>query len=225
MTSHPYDAQRDGRRAAGDDPTQRNGTEPADSSGAHDRRRTSLDQDSVRRREREAFGGVKFGATFLGWLTAVGAVLLLASLVTAAVTGLGIDDQVSSQNLRDVGIGAAIVLLAILSVAYFLGGYVAGRMSRFSGLRQGVAVWLWGLLIAVALAVVGLIADEQTNITNRVSLPPIPIDSNDVTTAGLIGLAVVLGVTLLAAMAGGMAGMRFHRKVDRAGFDTSSPDA
>lgn len=222
MTAHPYDGQKDSGRDAGDDSTRGGQDDSAAPSGASDLRRTSLDRDSVRQREKDAFGGIKLGATFLGWLTAVGAVLVLASLVTAVVTGLGIDDQVSTQNLRDVGIGAAIVLLVILAVAYYLGGYVAGRMSRFNGLRQGLVVWLWGLLIAVVLAVVGMIADDQTNITNRLSLPPIPISSDDVSTAGLIGLAVVLGVTLLAAMAGGLAGMRFHRKVDRAGFDTST---
>lgn len=221
MTAHPYDGPKDSGRDAGDDSARGRQDDAPAPSGASDLRRTSLDRDSVHQREKDAFGGIKLGATFLGWLTAVGAILVLASLVTAVVTGLGIDDQVSTQNLRDVGIGAAIVLLVILAVAYYLGGYVAGRMSRFNGLRQGLVVWLWGLLIAVVLAVVGVIADDQTNITNRLSLPPIPISSNDVTAAGLIGLAVVLGVTLLAAMAGGLAGMRFHRKVDRAGFDTS----
>ena len=42
-----------------------------------------------------------------------------------------------------------------LAVAYFAGGYVAGRMSRFDGARQGLGTWLLGLVVTVVLAVVG----------------------------------------------------------------------
>lgn len=188
--------------------------------GASGLRDTGTDHDSVRAREKDAFGGIKVGAAFLGWLTTIGAIILLVAVVTAVATGIGIDTNVSTQELRGVGIGVAIVLLVIVAIAYFTGGYVAGRMARFNGARQGLAVWLWAVLIAVVLAVVGLVADSQTNITSQVNLPPIPASSSDVTAAGLIGLAIVLAVTLVAAILGGLAGMRFHRRVDRAGFDT-----
>ena len=37
-----------------------------------------------------------------------------------------------------VSLVAAIVLVAVLALAYYTGGYVAGRMSRFDGARQGL---------------------------------------------------------------------------------------
>jgi MFS family permease len=175
----------------------------------------------VRAREKEAFGGIKFGSAFLGWLTTIGATLLLVAVVSAVAAGIGIDTSVSTQDLRGVGIGVAIALLVILFIAYFTGGYVAGRMARFNGARQGVAVWLWAVLIAIVLSVIGAIAGSQTDITSQVNLPPIPASTQDMTAAGLIGLVIVLAVTLIAAILGGLAGMRFHRRVDKAGFNTA----
>lgn len=192
--------------------------------GASTKGHSSVERDSVRAREREAFGGIKPGVALLGWLTTVGATLVLTAVVAAVVTGLGLDDGVSTQNLRDVGIGAAIVLLAILVVAYYTGGYVAGRMARFNGLRQGVAVWVWAVLIAIVLTVIGVVVGNETDITSQVNLPPLPVDSDDLSTRGLVALAIVLAATLVAAMLGGLAGMRFHRRVDKAGFDLGDDD-
>ena len=46
------------------------------------------------------------------------------------------------------------VVIALLVVV----GYVAGRMSRFDGGRQGVAVWLWSLVAVGILALLGAVA-------------------------------------------------------------------
>jgi hypothetical protein len=47
------------------------------------------------------------------------------------------------------------VLLVLLLISYFAGGYVAGRMARFDGAKQGIAVWLWALIVAVIVAILG----------------------------------------------------------------------
>ena len=108
------------------------------------------------------------------------------------------------------------MLLAVLIVAYYAGGYVAGRMSRFDGGKQGLAVWVVGLLITLVAAVLGWIAGDQYNLLDRVDVPRIPIPTDEVTIAGIIvGLAVLL-VTLFAAMLGGKVGRRYHVRVDRA---------
>lgn len=213
MPSHPYDADRERIGAERADPTDRDqtGADPVN----------ATDRDSVRAREKEAFGGMKVGSAFFGWLTTLGATILLVAVVSAIAAGIGIDTSVSSQDLRGVGIGVAIALLVILAIAYFVGGYVAGRMARFNGVKQGLAVWLWAVVIAVVLTVIGFIAGQQSDIISQINLPAIPISSDDLTAGGLIGLAAVLIVTLIAAILGGLTGMRFHRRVDKAGFDTS----
>ncbi len=91
-------------------------------------------------------------------------------------------------------------------------------MSRFDGVRQGLAVWLVGLLIVLLLAAAGGILGSQYNVLQQLNLPRIPIDEGTATTAGLITLAAILLVTLFGAVLGGKLGERYHRKVDRAGF-------
>jgi hypothetical protein len=107
----------------------------------------------------------------------------------------------------------------LLFLAYLAGGYVAGRMARFDGAKQGMAVWIIGLVVVVLLAVAGLVFGSQYNVLSRLNLPRIPIDEGTATTAGIIALAAVLLVTLLGAILGGLLGVRYHRKVDKVGYD------
>jgi hypothetical protein len=51
------------------------------------------------------------------------------------------------------------------------------------------------------------------------NFPRIPVDEGDLTTSGVVAAVAVALVSLLGAVLGGSAGMRFHRKVDRAGID------
>jgi hypothetical protein len=102
-------------------------------------------------------------------------------------------------------------------VAYYIGGYVAGRMSRFDGGQQGVGVWIVGLIMTLLLAAVAAVLGASYNLLQQMNLPTLPVDSGSLTGAGLITLILVAGVSLLAAIVGGTAGTRYHRVVDRAG--------
>lgn len=177
-------------------------------------------------REKEKFGGMKFGAAFFGWLTAVGATVLLVALVAGVGGAVGFatdtdaaqaTEQLTAQP-EQAGLIGGIVLLVLLLIAYFAGGYVAGRMARFSGAKQGVAVWLWAVIIAVALAIVGAIAGSRFDVLSRVDgLPQIPLSSGELTTGSIIAALLVIAVTLGGAIMGGLAGMRYHRKIDEFG--------
>jgi hypothetical protein len=174
--------------------------------------------------QHDRFGGIKWGAAFFGWLSANGLAVLLIALISAAGVAIGLTQGVPSAgeataNASGIGIGGGIALLVVLFLAYLAGGYVAGRMARFDGVRQGIAVWVTGLLVVLLLAVLGLVFGSQFNVLAQLNLPRIPIDEGTATTAGIISLVAVLLATLLGAVLGGKLGDRFHRKVDRAGFD------
>jgi len=173
-------------------------------------------------RQRDEYGGTNWGAAFFGWLVAVGLGALLTALVSAAGAAIAFSeiDTVgeAASNSDTIGIVGGICLLVIALIAYFAGGYVAGRMSRFDGGRQGLAVWLWSVIIVVVLAVLGAIAGSEYNVLGSIDLPRVPVDEGDLTTGGIIALALILVATLVAAMAGGRAGERYHRRVDEAGY-------
>ena len=180
-----------------------------------------VDRGSVVDREKEALGGVKVGSAFFGWLTATGMAVLLTALVTAggAAVSLAQGDEADAPNVETIGAVEAAVLLVIFFVAYYCGGYVAGRMARFNGLRQGIAVWVWAVVIAVVVAIAAAVAGDQYDIQSELNnFPRIPSNEGDVTTNGVIAALAIAAVTLVGAIMGGLAGMRFHRKVDRAGL-------
>jgi hypothetical protein len=168
--------------------------------------------------QRERFGGADGTAIFFGWLSALGLAALVLAVFAAAGTRLGFATGVSqsdaTSNAGTIGIVGAIVLVAILMLAYYGGGYVAGRMARFDGGRQGFRVWLLGLLVTIAAAVAGWIGGSQYNVFEQLNLPRIPVKEGDIATGAIITLVVVLVGTLLAAMAGGKAGDRYHARVD-----------
>lgn len=179
----------------------------------------------LHQREKEHFGGMKFGAGFFGWLAATGMFVLLSTLVgiIAAVFGVGgnlsaADISSGSAEAQSTGLTAAIIFGVVLLLAYFAGGYVAGRMARFSGIKQGIAVWLWAVIIAVVLAVIGLIIGNQNGLAAQFEGLGIPA-LQDLAGPGLLVLLIVAAVALLGAILGGLTGMRYHRKIDRADFD------
>jgi hypothetical protein len=173
--------------------------------------------------QRERYGGADGTAIFFGWLSALGLAALLLAVVAAAGTQLGFATGVTTNdakgNAGTIGIVGAAILVVILLLAYYAGGYVAGRMARFDGARQGFRVWLLGLLVTIAAAVAGWIGGSQYNVFQQLNLPRIPVKEGDITTGAIITLAVVLIGTLLAAMAGGKAGDRYHARVDALAWD------
>jgi len=177
----------------------------------------------VRARQREEFGGINWGAAFFGWLVAVGVAVLLTGILAAAGAAIGLTEPSTANDARStsaetLSLAGAIALLVVLAIAYYCGGYVAGRMSRFDGARQGIGAWVVGLLITIAAAVLAVVAGSEYNVVERANLPRLPIGEETLTTGGAIATIAILLGTLLFAALGGIAGARYHRKVDRAGF-------
>jgi hypothetical protein len=168
---------------------------------------------------REKFGGFNWGAAFFGWLVATGVAVLLFAIVGAIggpIAGGSFNTtQQAAGSAGTIGIVAGIVFLLVLAVAYYAGGYVAGSMSRFDGGRQGLGVWIIGIVITILLAIAGAILGSQFNILAQLNLPTVP-NAGSLGIGALVTLVLVIVVTVLAAMGGGKAGQRYHKKVDRA---------
>jgi hypothetical protein len=171
--------------------------------------------------ERERYGGVKVGSAFFGWLAAMGLAVLLTSLVAAGGTALGLADADTAENLDasegSIALAGAAAVLVILFVAYLGGGYVAGRMARLDGARQGFAVWVWAVVVAAVLAVVAVVAGDEYDVQAQLNnFPRIPVGEGDLTTTGIVAAVAAAVVSLVGAVLGGVLGMRYHRRMDRA---------
>jgi hypothetical protein len=161
----------------------------------------------VRRRERQAFGGrIQWEAVFFGLLAAVGLMASLLAMVLGGMVAAGVTD------FRET---AATLVDHVMTA----GGYVASRMARFDGLRQGLGVWLLSVLLALAVAITAWIAGGDIDPTKSITLPSNPVDEGPLSQSGWVILAVGVVVPLVFALLGGLLGERFHRAVDRAGFD------
>jgi hypothetical protein len=186
----------------------------------HTTRETQRSGGPDRAAQKEKYGGFHIGSAFFGWLVAVGMGAILTGILSAAGAVIGltqISGSDAKSNAGTIGIAGGVLLLLVLMLAYYCGGYVAGRMSRFDGARQGFGVWLFGILIVVILGIAAAVLGAEYNVLERINLPSIPVAPASLGTEGLIAtIAVVLG-TLLAAIFGGKIGQRYHTKVDRAG--------
>ena len=177
------------------------------------------DRSRVEEAQKEKYGGLNLGADFFGWLVAIALTVLLVGVIGAIAAAVGASLNVNQTDAErqagTFGLATAIALLLTLMIAYYAGGYVAGRMSRFDGGKQGVGVWVIGLLVTLIVVGLGAIFGSQYNVLQRVSVPSIPIPTDTATWGGIITLAAVLLGTLLAAVVGGKVGQRYHTKVDR----------
>jgi hypothetical protein len=169
----------------------------------------------LRERQHDEFGGINWGSAFFGWLVTVGMAAILIGLLSAAGAAFGLSDVNEAET---IGVAGGILLVLVLAAAYYCGGYVSGRMSRFDGARQGIAVWALGLAVTLALAAAGALFGAEYNVFEELNLPRIPVDEGSLTAGAAVALVGVLVVTLGAAMGGGTMGERFHHRVERVGI-------
>lgn len=171
-------------------------------------------------RQRDRFGGLNWGAGFFGALVAASVALTLTAAIGAALALLGLQTARSNleQSPRPTLIGGAAVVLGVLVAAYYAGGYVAGRMSRFDGGRQGFGAWVMALLMAAVMGGAGLLTGLQLSLFERLEAGALlGLLESPMLWATATGATLLLG-SLLAAVAGGKVGCHYHRKVDEAGW-------
>lgn len=170
----------------------------------------------------KVYGGVKIGSAFFGWLTATGLTVMLTAAVIGAGTAVGISTDTtvaeiagSTNQTTAIGVAGTLALLIILAISYLAGGYVAGRMARFHGIRQGVATWLWAVVIALVVAAITTLAGARYDVLARLNtLPRVPVGGGTLSTLGTVTLVLALVISLVGAVIGAQLGMRFHRRVD-----------
>ncbi|TWD75065.1 hypothetical protein FB561_6501 [Kribbella amoyensis] len=165
-----------------------------------------------------SYRGFKFGAAFFGWLVSLPmAVLLIGGTGAAILGGSYVLDYTRSDAEAQAGTVALVLTVTLgvlVALAFFTGGYVAGRLARFDGSRQGFGVWMIAFLLSIVAAAGGAYLDNEYDLLGRVDRPDVPLAADTLTSGAMIAGAALVIVTLLAALLGGRSGQRYHEKID-----------
>jgi hypothetical protein len=159
--------------------------------------------------------GMQLWADFLGFTVAFFLVELFLGL--ASLAGYRKHAQVptvGSTVIPNLFVYLGIGSLVGVFLAYLIGGYAAGRMARFDGIRNGIGVWLWSIVVACGLSIAGWILDTIFNIGITIHMKG-STGTQAATIAALIAVTAI--VALLGAVIGGRMGERYHRLIDREG--------
>ena len=148
--------------------------------------------------------GTSWISVVIGWLTALGASLILAGIVGAVVGAILGGDQAAGQEAQSGGASGLIGLLITLLLAFLMGGYAAGRMASRSGLKHGLLVPVLALIATIFLAGIGtLLGLSFIDQLSGVTLPGLPQGG----TQNLGTILTVSGIlALLAPFIGGAIG-------------------
>jgi hypothetical protein len=157
------------------------------------------------------FGGFDLPASLAGTLCALGLAVLLAGIL-AGVGTIGYQSGVADTDTTLSG-GGLIGGLAVLFLAFLTGGWVAGRMARYDGARNGLMTAVWFLLLAAVVSVLGAWWGDKYDFYADLNLPQWFSDNARTTTALVSGVVGVV-VMLLAGLLGGVLGARYHRRAD-----------
>lgn len=107
----------------------------------------------------------------------------------------------------------AVALSVLIFFAYLVGGYAAGRMARFAGAKQGIAVWLWQIMVLIIGSLATFLAPQLfQNGVAHLSLQKLM--GGDFAN-GLLAVLLVLALSFLGAILGGLLGRLYHRRVDK----------
>jgi hypothetical protein len=181
----------------------------------------------LRRRARERVGRrIQWETAFFGLLSAVGLGAVLVAMLIGALVAAGVTDfgQTAASLFHHLVTAGGAIALATIALSYLTGGYVAARMARFDGWRQGLGVWLLSLLLVLAFVIAAWISGGELDPSKSISLPGDPVDAGPLGAGRAVILAVLAVVPLVAAVAGGVLGERYHRAVDDAAFEPYGPD-
>lgn len=170
-------------------------------------------------------GGVSLGSILTGTAVAVGTISLLTILIAGIAVAVGLTDEIDP-TATQLGWGAGIVLILSQFLAYFWGGYTAGRMARGAGMLNGFLVPVMALLIVgLGVALVAAFGGEPRFAAPFTDLR-VPVEDDVILTYGIgIGIGILL-MMFLGGILGGHLGARWHDKLEaEAGDRYSRPHA
>ena len=186
------------------------------------------DEDDVpytrEERLRDVYGGVDWLASFIGCVFALlcaGALLLLFSGLVLGPLGFTLDLRGRAVDTAII-IGLVVIGVTLL-ISYFAGGYIAGRLVRFDGGRNGAATVGWSVLLIIIFGFFGAVLlgsflpDSIFGVVQGFLQDTVIPTAGGLFELGIVGAGIAVGAILLMLLGGflgGRLGNRYHNRID-----------
>lgn len=168
----------------------------------------------------EKFGNADFLASIVGMFAALGTLVFIGALFSAGAASIDFQMNMLTEEgvLDEASIIGLIIAAVVVFASFLVGGFAAGRMSRYNGGMNGLGTGLWALLLITVFAALGAWVGAEYNAFSTANLPNwvAQIDVDDLTTAAVIGSVVLIASMLLGGYTGGRLGELYHHRVDAA---------
>ena len=171
------------------------------------------DPDTGLTAARERFGGIDIPATLIGMLVAIALLVILGGIVGGAISAFGYQTGIEEGNVEDVTVAGMIAGIVVLLVSFLIGGWTAGRMARYDGVKNGVMVVIWTIVLIAILSALAAWAGSEYNVLEQANLPR--LDRDLLATGAIVSALVALAAMLVGSVLGGIWGVLYHRRADR----------
>ncbi|HEX6710359.1 MAG TPA: hypothetical protein VF068_08490 [Rubrobacter sp.] len=174
-------------------------------------------------RLRDMYGGVDWLASFLGFVFAVVVGAVFSAIAGIVLVPFGFPPDLGTGRIGASVITGLVLLGVLIFLTYFFGGYVAGRLARFDGGRNGAMVLAWNFIVVLILALVAVVfsgflpAGAAEGVGNLVDGAASTVGG--LASAGVVGVIAAVAAVLIALLGGflgGRMGSRYHAEIDRA---------
>jgi hypothetical protein len=169
------------------------------------------------REAKDRFGGLDIPAILSGMLVGLAMLLILAGLASAAIGQIAFQTGVNG-NETELSLGALITAGVVIFLSFLIGGWAAGRMSRYSAALNGFMVALTFVIFLGVLAALGAILGDQYNLFDNLQVAkanlPNWFSADTVTSAAVVSSIAFAVVMFVGATLGGLWGGRLHRRAD-----------
>jgi MFS family permease len=162
---------------------------------------------------RDRFGGIDIPATLIGMLVAIALLVILGGIAAGAVSAFGYQTGIEEGRTEDVTVGGMIAGIVVLLLSFLVGGWTAGRMARYDGVKNGVMVVVWTIILVAILSALAAAAGDEYNVLARAELPR--FDRDVVATGAIVSALVALAAMLVGSVLGGIWGAMYHKRADR----------
>ena len=163
---------------------------------------------------RGRFGGLDIPATLTGALVAVALLGIIGGLVAAAIGGIGYELGATAADGEEIGMAAVVGGLVTVFLAFLAGGWAAGRIARYDGVRNGVMVAVWVIVLGAVFAALGTWFGAEYDVLDRAELPRLEGLGDELALGAALTALATLATMVGAGALGGRWGTRFHRRAD-----------